>query len=102
MINKKVELLVEGKTVQLFGDESFSLSFSIDDINDIGKKSAAYSKEISIPATDINNAVRDGKIGDELVDVAVNSRNESFSGGDWADANKKVIDIIKNDASLQS
>jgi len=57
MINKKVELLVEGKTVQLFGDESFSLSFSIDDINDIGKKSAAYSKEISIPATDINNAI---------------------------------------------
>jgi hypothetical protein len=53
-------------------------------------------------ATDINNAVRDGKIGDELVDVAVESRNNRFSGTDWADGNAKVVDIIKNDASLQS
>lgn len=57
MINKKVELLVEDKRIELFGDESFALSFSINDINDIGKKSAAYSKEISIPATDINNTI---------------------------------------------
>jgi len=53
-------------------------------------------------ANDINKAVRDGKIGDELVDVAVNSRNNAFGGGSWSNANKKVIDIIKNDTSLQS
>jgi len=53
-------------------------------------------------ANDINNAVSAGKTGDELVDVAVNSRNNSFSGTDWADGNSKVVDIIKNDPSLES
>jgi len=53
-------------------------------------------------ANDINNAVSAGKTGNELVDVAVNSRNNSFSGTDWEDGNAKVVDIIKNDPSLES
>jgi hypothetical protein len=53
-------------------------------------------------ADDINNAVSAGKTGDELVDVAVESRNNSFNGTDWADSNAKVVGIIKNDPSLES
>jgi hypothetical protein len=63
---KKVELLVESKTVELFGDESFPLTFSIDDINNIGKKTAAYSKEISIPSTKVND-----QIFTQLFDVTI-------------------------------
>jgi hypothetical protein len=54
---KKVELIVEKNSIDLFGDESFPLSFSIDEINDIGKKAASYSKEINIPATQLNNQI---------------------------------------------
>lgn len=52
-------------------------------------------------AHDMNNAVSSGKKGDELVDVAIESRNNAFGGGDWARGNQKVIDIIKNDSELQ-
>lgn len=53
-------------------------------------------------ATDINNAVSQGKEGDELVDVAIESRNNAFGGGKHASGNQKVINIIKNDSELQS
>lgn len=54
---KKVQLFIEDKEVQLYGDESFVLSYTIDDINDIGSKAASYSKEIAIPSTDINDQI---------------------------------------------
>lgn len=54
---KKVQLFIEDKEVQLYGDESFVLSYTIDDINDIGSKAASYSKEISIPSTDTNDQI---------------------------------------------
>lgn len=53
-------------------------------------------------AEDINNAVDDGKFGDELVDVAIQSRNNAFGGGDWSTVNNKVTNIIKNDPSLKN
>ena len=53
-------------------------------------------------AEDINNAVDQGLYGDDLVDVAVDSRNQRFGGTGWADANKKVVDAIKNDSSLEN
>jgi hypothetical protein len=53
-------------------------------------------------ANDINKAVKEGKVGDDLVDVAVQSRNNAFAGTDWESANQKVIDIIKNDPSLKN
>jgi hypothetical protein len=53
-------------------------------------------------ANDINKAVKEGKVGDDLVDVAVQSRNNAFAGTDWGSANQKVIDIIKNDPSLKN
>ena len=51
-------------------------------------------------ARDINDAVSDGKTGDELIDVAVESRNNSFNGTAWERGNKKVVEIIKNKSDL--
>jgi hypothetical protein len=53
-------------------------------------------------AEDINNAVDQGLSGDDLVDVAVDGRNERFNGTGWANANQKVVDTIKNDSSLEN
>ena len=51
-------------------------------------------------ARDINDAVSNGKTGDELIDVAVESRNNSFNGTAWEKGNKKVVEIIKNKSDL--
>jgi hypothetical protein len=53
-------------------------------------------------AKDINNAVSSGLDCDELVDVAIESRNNAFAGTDWADGNNKVINILKNDSDLKN
>lgn len=52
-------------------------------------------------AENINDAVSDGLSGDELVDVAIQSRNDRYSGSSWSNANQKVVDIIKNDPDLE-
>ena len=54
---KKTELYVEGRQIDLFGDEAFLLNFNIADINDISAKTSGYSKEVDIPATKINNQI---------------------------------------------
>ena len=53
-------------------------------------------------AEDINDAVEIGLSGDELVDVAIESRNNRYGGTDWASRNQEVVDIIKNDSSLEN
>jgi len=53
-------------------------------------------------AEDMNRAVSEGKTGDELVDVAVESRNKRFGGTKWASANQKVVNTIKNDPELEN
>ena len=53
-------------------------------------------------AEDINNAVNQGLTDYDLVEVAVDSRNRTFGGGSWSKANKKVVDIIKNDPELEN
>lgn len=54
---KNVELYIEDKRVDLFGNEGFTLTFSIAEISEIGKKSSSFSKEITLPANDNNNRV---------------------------------------------
>lgn len=49
----------------------------------------------------INAAVKEGKSTDELIDIAIADRNAKFGGTDWSTANKKVVDIIKNDKDLK-
>jgi hypothetical protein len=54
---KTIELYIEDKKVDLFGDEGFTLTFSIAEISEIGKKASSFSKEITLPANDNNNRV---------------------------------------------
>jgi hypothetical protein len=54
---KKTELYVEGRQIDLYGDEAFLLNFNIADISDISAKTTSYSKEVDIPATKINNQI---------------------------------------------
>lgn len=75
---KKVELIIEKNSIDLFGDESFPLSFSIDEINDIGKKAASYSKEINIPATQLNNQIFTS-LFDVTVDGGFNPISRKYS-----------------------
>lgn len=52
---KKVELFIENKQVDLYGNEAFLLNFNVADISDISAKASSYSKEVDIPATKENN-----------------------------------------------
>lgn len=54
---KTVELYIEDKKVDTFGNEGFTLTFSIAEISEIGKKASSFSKEITLPANDNNNRV---------------------------------------------
>ena len=63
---KTVELYIEDKKVDIFGDEGFTLTFSIAEISEIGKKASSFSKEITLPANDNNN-----RIFTSLFDVTV-------------------------------
>jgi peptidoglycan hydrolase-like protein with peptidoglycan-binding domain len=53
-------------------------------------------------ADEINDAVDSGLTGDDLVDIAIDSRNSKFGSGPWSDANQKVINIIENDPMLEN
>jgi len=49
----------------------------------------------------INQGIGQGKSVDELIDLSIAARNRRFGGTDWAKANAKVTDIIKNDPDLE-
>ena len=43
--------------IELYGNESFTMDISINEITDITKKNSAYSKEINVPGSDQNNYI---------------------------------------------
>jgi hypothetical protein len=45
-------------------------------------------------AESITKAIKEGKRGNQLVDVAISDRNRRFGSGGWAQANKKVTNAI--------
>lgn len=53
-------------------------------------------------AKDMNKAVSEGLDCDDLVDVAIESRNRKLAGTDWEDHNQKVVKILKNDNDLKN
>lgn len=54
---KKVQLFIEDKEIDLFGNEAFSLTFTINDITDISTKASSFSQDVNLPATENNNRV---------------------------------------------
>lgn len=51
----QLQLYIEGQEVEMFKDESFTLTQSIQDIRDISKVFTDYSRTFNVPASKINN-----------------------------------------------
>ena len=54
---QKLQLYIEGQRVELFDDESVSITQSIQNVKDISKVFTAFSKTFTIPATKNNNKI---------------------------------------------
>ena len=51
----KLQLYIEGEAIELFDDESVSLTQTIQDVRDISKIFTDFSKTFNVPASKINN-----------------------------------------------
>ena len=56
-MRQDIQIYVEGKRIDLFGDESIEVTSSIQDVRDISKIFSDYSKSFSIPASQTNNKI---------------------------------------------
>lgn len=54
---QKIQLYIQGQRVELFKDESITITDSIQNVKDIGKVFTAFSKSFSLPASKINNKI---------------------------------------------
>ena len=50
-----VKVFIEDYEVELHGDEGINIKLNTQDINDISKVNAGYTKDFSVPSTDKNN-----------------------------------------------
>ena len=53
----QLQLYIEGQEVEMFKDESFTLTQSIQDIRDISKVFTDFSRTFNVPASKINNKI---------------------------------------------
>ena len=56
-MKQDIQIYVEGKKIDLFGDESIEVTSSIQNVKDISKIFSDYSKSFSIPASQTNNKI---------------------------------------------
>ena len=54
---QKIQLYIEGERVDMFSDESVSITNTIQNVKDIGKIFTAFSKTFSLPASKTNNKI---------------------------------------------
>ena len=54
---QKIQLYIEGERVDMFSDESVSITDTIQNVKDIGKIFTAFSKTFSLPASKTNNKI---------------------------------------------
>ena len=54
---QKIELYIQGQRVELFKDESVTITDSIQNVRDIEKVFTAFTKSFSIPASKTNNKI---------------------------------------------
>tara|TARA_A100001015_G_C15040458_1_gene739277 strand:- start:353 stop:2425 length:2073 start_codon:yes stop_codon:yes gene_type:complete len=78
---QKIELYIQGQRVELFKDESVTITDSIQNVRDIEKVFTAFTKSFSIPASKTNNK------------IFKHYYNYDIVGG--FDARKKVIAFIE-------
>lgn len=56
-MNLKTQVLINGQNIDIYGDESINIVYSIADIRDINNRNTVYSKQIKLPATKGNNQI---------------------------------------------
>ena len=54
---QNIQLYIEGQRVDMFKDETVSITDTIKNVKDIGKIFTAFSRTFSLPATRINNKI---------------------------------------------
>jgi len=64
--------------LQLYDDLSYNLNFQVFDIENLEKRSAAYSKTIKLPGTAVNNDIF-SNLFDIDVSVITNYKSSSFT-----------------------
>ena len=52
-----IELYIEGQRVELFKDESITITESIQNVKDIEKVFTAFTQSFSVPASKTNNKI---------------------------------------------
>ena len=57
MSKRNLELIIEGQKVDLFKDESVSITDTLNNISDISKVFAPFSKTFNLPASSTNNTI---------------------------------------------
>ena len=80
----QLQLYIEGKQVELYKDESISLTQSIQDIKDISKVFTDYTKTFNVPASKENN-----KIFKHFYNFHIRSYNSKTGDFESFDARKK-------------
>lgn len=80
----QLQLFIEGKEVELYKDESISLTQSIQDIKDISKVFTDFTKTFNVPASKNNN-----KIFKHFYDFNIRSYNTNTNQFEHFDARKK-------------
>jgi hypothetical protein len=56
-MQRKVQILVEGRRLELFNDEKIEVNSSVQNIADISKVFTDFSQSFSIPCSDVNNQI---------------------------------------------
>ena len=81
-----LQLYVEGQQVEMFDDETVTLSQSIQDVKAIDKIFTEFTQTFSIPASKVNNKIFKHFYNSDVVDNLDNPNVNSFDGRKKIDA----------------
>ena len=87
---QKIQLYIEGQRVDMFSDESVSITQTIQNVKDIGKVFTDFTKTFSLPASKVNNKIfkhyqnfdiENGFDARKKVDAKIELNNKPFRDG---------------------
>ena len=87
---QKIQLYIEGQRVDMFSDESVSITQTIQNVKDIAKVFTDFSKTFSLPASKVNNKIfkhyqnfdiENGFDARKKVDAKIELNNKPFRDG---------------------
>ena len=88
-MKRELQLYIQDTRVDLFKDETVSLTDSIQNVRDIGKIFTTFTKTFTLPASQVNNKLFKHFYNFDVVEISTGSINSAF------DARKKVTARIE-------